>query len=405
MTPLALPHVRSRLRALRRDLLTVASDLVGRKAAPFEARGALQRHHHLIEKDMLASRTLRIGRVVRETKDAVTLHLVDPYGARVDFLPGQFLTLVVEIDGEPHRRAYSICSAMGEGLAVTVKRIAGGRVSSHLNDHAREGNALRVLGPSGSFGLTPRADAARHVVLIGGGSGITPLMSIARSVLAGEPASRVTLLFGNRDLDDVIFRTALAELATDPRLVVRHVLESPPAGWMGGTGRLDASTCARELAALCNLRTGPNDAEYFLCGPEPMMVSVREALAARGVERLHEERFSSPTQRTSKAIATTPQPIMIRFGKSERSIVVEPGQTLLEAGLAAGVAMPFSCAVGGCGRCKVKLVDGDVADEEPNCLTREERDRGQILACVSRPSGLPSGLPGQSLTIEIAEGA
>lgn len=395
MSP-ALPStstLRARLDTLRRDLRAVADGLRGKKPPPFARRAPLGRHHHTIapSQEVLAPRSLRVDRVVRETPDAVTLHLVDPTGAPFSFLPGQFMTLLVDVGGEALRRAYSICTGIDEDpgcIAITSKRVQGGRVSNHLNEGVRAGDTLRVLGPSGSFTVAPDAARRRELVLIGGGSGITPLLSIARSVLAREPGSRVHLVYGNRSWDDVIFREALSALAAahPGRFTVRHVLEAPPEGWAGRAGLLDGEACAAELDALpADPGAALEPPDFFVCGPAPMMDAVREVLRARGVpaSRIHEERFSSPAQGEAPR-PTSPQPVNIRVRGLLRAVTAAPGQTLLEAGLAAGVPMPFSCAMGGCGACKVRLVDGEVAMEEPNCLSAAERAEGFVLACASR---------------------
>ncbi|EYF00635.1 Flavodoxin reductases (ferredoxin-NADPH reductases) family 1 [Chondromyces apiculatus DSM 436] len=410
-SPLSL--LGSRLEAFKRDLWMVAGDVTGRPRASFERREPLGRHLQVAAppREVLSPRTVRVVRVVRETDDAVTLHLVDAEGAAFTFLPGQFLTLLVELDGETLRRAYSICSGVedgGGGVAVTVKRVPGGRVSTHLLTQARDGDTLRVLGPSGSFTVALEPARRRDLVLLGGGSGITPLLSIAKSVLAREPFSRVRLVFGNRSWDEVIFRDALAELvaAYPGRFAVRHVLEVAPKGWTGGVGRLDVEGCGAELDALADEAPGcvgaqANDGEkavealeppeVFLCGPEGMMAAAREALTARRVplSRVREERFSSPGQQVAARGASDeqplkPQPITLQGRGQGRVVVATAGQTVLEAGLRAGVGMPFSCALGGCGACKVRLVEGEVEMEEPNCLGAEERAQGFVLACASR---------------------
>ncbi|MBI2392231.1 MAG: ferredoxin--NADP reductase [Deltaproteobacteria bacterium] len=383
--------LRDRFEALGRDLRTVAADLVGQRAAPFSARAPLGRHSRVIPsaRDLLSARSVRVTEVVRQTADAVTLELAFERDTPA-WHAGQFLTLVVDIGGQAYRRAYSIHTAPADGrIAVTVKRVRDGKVSNHLVDHVKEGDVLRVLGPSGTFGLAPDRAMGAHAVLIGGGSGITPLYSIARTLLGTREDTRITLLYGNRRLEDVIFADALATLASahPERLTVRHVLEEAPAGWTGGVGRLDAPTCEEELSRLGGLGDLAS-ATFFLCGPEGMMNAARATLLARGVDpsRVHEERFSSPAQRVSPA-PTTAQPITLRKGGRSTTLVAAPGQTLLEAGLAAGVEMPFSCAMGGCAACKVKLIDGEVASDEPSCLTDRERAEGWVLTCVSRASG------------------
>jgi ring-1,2-phenylacetyl-CoA epoxidase subunit PaaE len=378
---------------LRRDAATVARGLAGRAPSPLIARPPANYVDDGARAygTLLAPRTLRIARVVRETADAVSLVLEDPTGGEIAFRPGQFLTLLVTIDGEPLRRAYSIASDCRDPSQVTiaVKRVAGGRVSSHVCDAFAEGQSVEVLGPSGSFGITPSPTSSRHVLLLAGGSGITPMMAIARAVLALEPMSRVTLLYGNRAEADVLFAAALAGLARAyaDRFTLRHVLEDPREGWLGGRGRLTRDVVQSELAAL---GVG-DDVEALVCGPEAMMREARAALVLRGLsaERIMEERFASPHLRAEHATARDGQPqiLTLRDRRGDRSIAVAPSQTILEAGLAAGLPMPYSCAMGGCAACKVKLCEGDVTMEEPSCLTAEERAQGYVLACVSRLNG------------------
>jgi ring-1,2-phenylacetyl-CoA epoxidase subunit PaaE len=369
------------LRSLRRDLAAVTSSLLGRApAVAIITKPLAPRSPH-------APRPMVVRRVVRETADAVTLVLEDPSGAPVRFAPGQFFTLQLRIDGETVKRAYSASSSAlaPESVSVTIKRVEGGRVSAHAVDRLREGDALEILGPSGSF--TPKPSASpRRLVLVGGGSGITPLLSIARTVLASEPATRVALVYGNRGPDDVIFKEALDALAIERpwAFVVRHVLERPPPGWQGGDGRLDGRALARELDAI-----GEPDApttEYFLCGPEPMRVAARACLEERGVakDRVHEERFVSV--HASGSAESAPQSVKVRVGGRAHDFVVPAGSTVLEGALAAGIEMPFSCSVGGCGTCLVRLSEGHVDMDEPNCLSPLERAEGKVLVCVSRPA-------------------
>jgi ferredoxin-NADP reductase len=383
---LVVPFAR-RLGQLRRDVATAAGALIGRNPPPLvRVTGTTKR---------AASHTprpMRVARVVRETTDAVTVVLEHLDGEPVRFAAGQFFTLHVRLDdGEVARRAYSASSSPLDAshVAITVKRVAGGRVSAHIVERLREGDVLDVLGPSGSFTPAP-AQGPRRIVLVGGGSGITPLTSIARTLLATEPGTSVVLVYGNRARGDVIFHDALEALARDHgatgRLVVRHVLESPPPGWSGGTGLLDGAALERELGALGDARGVPS--EYFLCGPDPLMHAARAFLTGRGVPHgsIHEERFVS-AHAGPTAAPSTAHTVVVRSRGGARRLVVEPGHTVLEAAFDARVDMPFSCTVGGCGACRVRLVDGDVAMDEPNCLTPEERADGYVLACMSRPGG------------------
>lgn len=380
---------------LRRDVSMVTRGLKGEMPSPLIARKpGIYRDisYRDIETSsgatLLAPRTLRIARIVRETADAVSLVLEDPVGGEISFRPGQFLTLLLTIDGEPFRRAYSIASDCRDRSKVTiaVKRVADGRVSNYVNDALAEGESIQVLGPSGTFGIEPSPEASRHAVLLAGGSGITPMMAIARAVLAIEPKSRATLVYGNRAIGDVVFKDALSDLASahSDRFTLRHVLQNAHEGWTGGCGILERSVVSAELDALA---IEPS-AEFFLCGPEPMMAAARDALVLRGVDpsQIMEERFATPHLRAPRKDeeAAGPQILTVKQGGSSHDIAVAPSQTVLEAGLAAGIAMPYSCAMGGCAKCKVRLRDGDVEMEEPNCLTADERAGGYVLACISR---------------------
>ena len=327
--------------------------------------------------------------ITRETDDAVSLTLASPDGAAISFKPGQFLTLTVPVAGATHRRAYSIASSAHDPsrVTVTVRRVAGGLVSNHLNDHARVGDTFAVHGPSGAF-VVEGGDARRHLVLVAGGSGITPMMSFLRTHLGASPTLAFTLVYGNRDRAHAIFADALDALAAahPTQLTVRHVYERAPDG-SALDGRLDESGCARAFEAL----TLPGDVtpEWFLCGPDPMMAAARTVLAARGVapERVHEERFFTAATTTKAAGDQRPHTVTVRLRGSAHVVSAAPGVTVLDAGLNAGVDMPFSCTMGGCGACRVRLTAGDVVMDEPNCLTAREREKGYVLACQSRPTG------------------
>ncbi|WP_434421003.1 2Fe-2S iron-sulfur cluster-binding protein [Nannocystis pusilla] len=393
LVKLAAQHLaRNRDRGVKAALLRSLARIIGPLSAPLRRlidkalRSDLAKEGYEDPRPGLGSRRVRVAEIRRETADAVTLLLED--GAPFDFRAGQYFTLCVEIDGETVRRAYSASSMPGDTrLALTIKRVTGGRCSSHVNERVRVGDALEIIGPSGTFAVSVDPSTRRELVLVAGGSGITPIVSIARTVLAHEPGSRVVLLYGNRGAQDIIFAEALEQLRSDhaERLQVRHVLQHPPEDWAGGRGLLDEATLRGELG-----RIAPSSAaHYFVCGPEPMLLGARRALAALGVEarRIHEERFSPPRRSpASKRTVRRRLPLLVeQSGQRIGATEVAPGKTLLEAGLAAGLPMPFSCAMGNCGECRVRLKSGEVELDEPNSLSAEERGQGYVLACVARP--------------------
>lgn len=381
-----------RLQGLRRDLAELARSLRGEsppflvprvpRATPWPSSTA---------GELLHARRMRVVQVVRETAQAVTLVLEDVDGAPVHFAPGQFFTLLVPWGGALLRRAYSascLPGALGPArVAVTVKRVEGGRASTFLTTQVVEGTLLQVLGPSGRFGA-PRSEGPQQLLLVAGGSGITPLLPIAQALLQEQPGAHVVLLCGNRREEDILFRPALEALerAHAPRLQVRHLLSEPPPGWSGGVGRLSRERLAGELAALAL-----QDFTALLCGPLGMLAEARAALRAQGVpeERIVEERFSAPALRPLEPLLpAAPQPLELRLADgTRRHLTVAAGATVLEAGLAAGVALPYSCALGGCGACRVRVHAGEVQMEAPHCLGEAERAQGYALACVARPLG------------------
>lgn len=388
-----------RLERLRRDVRTIVGDFFGRKPPPFLVRSPLPRHEMSVPSPdaaaaalWLTPRSLLVEKVVRETHDTTSFHLMDPSGAAIAFAPGQFLTVLVPLpNGATLRRAYSLSSVPGTGdqtlrARITVKRVRGGLGSNHLADQLKAGEALRVFGPSGNFGLSPEEASGKHVILLGGGSGITPLRSLFEHLLTSSDA-RVTLIFGNRAERDIVFRTELDALAAahPTRARVIYVLEDSGGAPGFVRGRLDKATSATLLEQA--LSGGP-PAIFMSCGPTPMMAAVREALRDRGVpdSDIREEQFSSPETRKLAEVPSTEQALTIVGEGVEKTLTAAPGKTLLEAGLSAGVPMPFSCAMGGCGACKVKLRSGDVVSEEPSCLSAAEKRAGYVLACISRPA-------------------
>ncbi|MGW3288868.1 2Fe-2S iron-sulfur cluster-binding protein [Streptomyces sp. NPDC001002] len=334
-------------------------------------------------------RQVRVAEVRRETPSALTLVLEDADGraGAFDFRPGQFFTLVADIDGRPVRRAYSASSAPGSSrLEVTVKHVEGGRFSTHVHHGLRPGDRIAVRGPSGSFHAPPQPPD--EVVLVAAGSGVTPMMSMIRTRLTDRSGrDRIALLYSSRSAQEVIFTDELTRLAKEhpDRLSVTHVLTCRD-------GRLDEDGIRRWVTGL----SPASDARYYTCGPEPLMATVRTVLSGLRVpnELVHHESYTSSAD--TGTTATAPQEMVVEEnGHPVGTVVVEPGQTLLDAGLAAGLPMPYSCTVGNCGDCIVRLRGGEVTQNEPNCLTEQQKADGYVLTCV--------GCPLSKVTLEIAE--
>lgn len=328
---------------------------------------------------------LRVRDVVVETPDARSVEFEIPpeHADRFRYAPGQFLTVRVPGgSGRTAARCYSLASApdLDEHLTVTVKRVAGGAVSNWICDNLEPGHELEVLPPAGRF--TPRSLDA-DLLMFAGGSGITPIMSIARSVLA-RSAGSVVLVYANRDERSVIFADRLRELSDrhPGRLTVLHLLES-----------VEGLPSVARLRALATPFAGRDAA--LVCGPAPFMDAVTTALVEVGVprERVIVERFLSlatdPFAETPAAVGTDPGPDAARLTVTldgERREMAWPLTTpLLDLLRGAGLEAPFSCREGACSACACKVSGGEVRMIRNDVLEAEDLEEGWVLACQSLP--------------------
>lgn len=357
------------IRQLGRDLGVLRLRLQGGRLSPLVRREQSPSARVETKRD-LGFRRVRIQERVEETSDAVTLKL-DALDAPLNaHRAGQFLTLEVLVDGQTYRRAYSISSAEGEPVQVSIKRIDDGVVSTYLSTQAKAGETLRVLGPSGTFGYT---SIPAHALIVAGGSGITPCIAIAETLL--RAGSGVSLVYGSRAWEDIIFRQRLEALSHEhEKFYVDHVTEA--AHPKSTHGRLDAQTLHKRLAHVA----APADSAVFLCGPAAMMEAARTVFSDLGFSDVREERFVSARPKPVLRVAEG-HTLTILHG--DERVETPSSGTLLETGLAAGVDMPFSCSVGGCAACKVKLVEGEVRHDELSCLTDDEKSEGYVLACCA----------------------
>jgi ring-1,2-phenylacetyl-CoA epoxidase subunit PaaE len=364
------------LQSVASVLATIVGDWTSAPEPSFELRTPSRRWSRFA--DGRKRRTLRVVEVVRETPSTSTLFLEPLDGRPLEYLPGQHLTLLVEIDGVAHRRCYSFSSAPSDRPAVTIKHIPDGRVSGFLTQNIQAGQMLRAAEPSGAFTVTPDPEAERRFVMIAGGVGITPLVCMTEAILRGEPRSRVVLLYGNRMEEEIIFRERIAALAAEfPHAVeVVLALDHPPKGWRGAAGPLSGEKVL-EL-----LRGVDRGSRHLVCGPRPMMESVTAALAEAGVadENIRLERFEYVARGAVERPATS---FRVSFARSGKEIRTVPGEPILTTALAAGVSLDFSCQMGGCGACKLRTSAGAVVMDQPNCLTTQEIAAGFILPCCA----------------------
>ncbi len=325
--------------------------------------------------------TLQVLSITPQATDAVTITLAQNQANPLRFIPGQFLTVIIELGGQTHRRPYSLCSdpADLDQLSFTVRRVPGGLISNHIHDHLRAGDSLRIFGPGGRFGTAPNPKLQRDLILVAGGSGITPIMSIMRALLAREPHTSLHLLYANRSPKTSIYHKEIKHLHKTKHLTVTWIFEdNPPQEETCHEGRFDINT-AQDLLPL------RPDAHYYLCGPAPMMAATVEVLTRANIaqNQIHLERFVP-----LPPLSTNPnagQTHTLRFAHARQTVEANEEQSILDAGRRAGLDLPFSCAMGGCGACKIKLRAGKVSMESPHCLSPQEVAQGYCLACIAKP--------------------
>jgi ring-1,2-phenylacetyl-CoA epoxidase subunit PaaE len=333
---------------------------------------------------------LRVDAVERLCDDAVGITFAVPAELRAEyaFRAGQSLTLRRVIDGRDERRSYSICAPPGSAPRIGVREVAGGLFSGWLVHQLRPGDEVEVAPPTGTF--TP-ADPSGHHVLVGAGSGITPLLSIAHAVLA-DPAGHVTVLYGNRRSDTVMFADELADLkdAHPARLELVHVLSREAREVDLHTGRLDPGKLRAMLATV--LDAGGVD-HWWLCGPYEMVVGIREVLAEAGVpaSRVHTELFfvedTPPEQaRHDEPVATGPTSAVTVVLDGRTTELALPRDTpILDAAQRKRPDLPFACKGGVCGTCRARLTAGEVRMRRNFALEQSEVDAGFVLTCQSLP--------------------
>jgi ring-1,2-phenylacetyl-CoA epoxidase subunit PaaE len=338
----------------------------------------------------LAVRELR-----RESADAVSLTFAipDELAEHFIFAPGQYLTLRTTMEGEEVRRSYSICSGPDDGeLRIAVKKVDGGAFSNWAADELKAGDEIDVMTPTGRFGVAHAPDEQRVYVGFAAGSGITPILSIVKGVLARETNSRFFLFYGNRTTEGMLFREALEELKDRymQRLSVFHVISGEEQDIPILQGRLDGD---KVRVLLRSLVPASSIDHVFICGPTGMSDDIEATCRDIGIapEKIHVERFVSglggrPRPKAVVAVSAPPKAVasLIIDGK-RRDVPVAKDESILEAALRAGMDLPFACKGGMCSTCRAKLVEGEARMEVNYSLEPWELKAGFILTCQARP--------------------
>lgn len=339
---------------------------------------------------------LAIDDLRRETADAVSMTFAIPQELSEDyaFAPGQYLTLRTTMDGEEVRRSYSICSSPDDReLRIAVKKVDGGAFSTWALEDLRSGDELDVMTPTGRFGVAHVPDQARIHVGFAAGSGITPIISIIRGILAREPNSRFFLFYGNRTANGVLFREALEELKDRfmGRFSLFHVLSQEEQDLPILYGRLDREKVEVLLRAMVPAAAVDH---VFVCGPTAMSEEIEKTCLDLGIaaERLHVERFVSglggkPRPKPVIAPEAPPKAVasLIVDGK-RKDVPVADGEAILDAALRAGMDLPYACKGGMCSTCRAKVVEGTAQMELNYSLEPWEIEAGFVLTCQAHPT-------------------
>ncbi len=330
-------------------------------------------------------RDLKVREVVHIAKDAVNLVFEKP--SNFDYQPGQFITVISEVAGKKIRRAYSLCSTPfeDEHPAVTVKRVPEGAMSNYLNDHIKAGDEVEVMEPMGLFTTNYDSTNTRNAVFFGGGSGITPLISIIRSVLLKEPDSKATLVYANRSPEYIIFKELINQLQEthSGRFSAIHVLEDGDADY---SGRLTNEM----ISLICDSAGCDDQTEFYICGPQPMMDIAFFGLEEKGFSKsqIRMESFEAGKTSPKEIIATGDggkSEVTILLDGEEHLVTVKKSASILDTALEADLDMPYSCQSGLCTACRGKCLEGEISTDEAEGLSQEELDEGYVLTCVGKP--------------------
>lgn len=343
--------------------------------------------------------TLTVSDVRKETANCVSVAFAIPEEFRLafQFEAGQYITLRKMMDGEDVRRSYSLCSSPDESeFRVAIKQVLGGKFSTYANQQLQAGDTLDVMTPLGHFTTAMSAANQKHYLAMAAGSGITPVMSLIKSILKNEPKSRFTLVYGNQNFYSILFREELEDIKNTylDRFQLIHILSRERMETDLNYGRIRAEKCEQLFCKLIDLESVD---KFFLCGPEEMILGVRDYLQSKNVEagKIKFELFhtAGASKKSGQSASTensgaSDKMALVTIKVDDRSVEIPlayHGESILDAALKAGADLPFACKGGVCCTCRAKVIEGQVNMEVNYALEPEEVEAGFVLTCQAHP--------------------
>ena len=338
---------------------------------------------------------ITVQEIIRETDDCLSIafDIPEKFMNNFNFKSGQYLTLKTQIENEEVRRSYSLCSEPSSKThKIAIKRIENGLFSSYAHEKIKVGDSIEVMAPSGNFQHIPNASNEKNYALFAAGSGITPILSILKSILRHEPNSHVNLIYGNKGINSIIFKEEIEALKNTylNQMSVVHILSRENLGNAMQQGRIDKSKCEMLLKTYFN-QTKIDD--VFICGPEQMTLDIREVMMAQGMhsKQIHLELFGTGYDKKEKLTGDftneADSQITLFMDGDEYDFDLNTNDvSILDAAQKIGLDVPYACKGGVCCTCKAKVIEGTVKMDVNYALEQDELDSGYILTCQAHPT-------------------